>query len=83
MVIVSRLVAALALLVLLVSCMNMIGCCAIDCERFPEQCEANRRAQSTAALTGLASFVVFVGSLAASFRMRRRARLAEQRLKLH
>ncbi len=56
MVIVLRLVALLALLVLLVSCMNMIGCCAIDCERFPQQCEANRRAQSTAAITALASW---------------------------
>lgn len=72
MVIVTRLVAALALLVLLVSCMNVIGCCAIDCERFPEQCEANRRAQSKAALTGLVSFAIFGVSLAASFRMRRR-----------
>lgn len=72
MVIVLRLVAMLALLVLLVSCMNMIGCCAIDCEKFPQQCEANRRTQSTAAVTALASFAVFVASLVASFRMRRR-----------
>ena len=62
----------LALLVLLVSCMNMIGCRATDCERLPQQCEANRRAQSTAAITILASLAGFVVSLAASFRMRRR-----------
>jgi hypothetical protein len=73
MVIGLRLVAALALLVLLVSCMNVIGCCAIDCERFPQQCEANRRAQSTAALSALASFIVFVVSVVASFRIRRRS----------
>lgn len=72
MVIVLRLVAMISLLVLLVSCMNMIGCCAIDCEQFPEQCDANRRAQSTAAITALASFILFAVSLAASFRMRRR-----------
>jgi hypothetical protein len=62
----------LSLLVLLVSCMNMIGCCAIDFERFPRQCEADWRAQSTAAITALAPAIVFVGSLGTSFRMRRR-----------
>lgn len=61
-----------ALLVLLVSCMNTIGCCAIHCERFPERCQANRRAQSTAAITALALPFIFVVSLAATFRMRRR-----------
>lgn len=73
MVIVLRLVAAVALLVLLVSCMNMMGCCAIDCEQFPQQCAENRRAQSTAAVTALASLAVFVVSIAASVRMRRRS----------
>jgi hypothetical protein len=52
--------------------MNMIGCCAIDCERFPRGCEANRHAQFTATVTALASFAIFVVSFAASFRMRRR-----------
>jgi hypothetical protein len=67
-----RRVSLLALLVLLVSCMNMTGCCAIDCERFPRRCEANHRAQSTAAVSALASSPAFGVSLAASFRMRRR-----------
>lgn len=72
-VVLLRLVSVVALLVLLVSCMNVVGCCAIDCEAHPEACAENERRQSAAASTALASLVVFAGALGASFRMRRRS----------
>lgn len=43
-------VLLLALLVALVAAMNAIGCCAIDCERFPETCAENKRRQESASL---------------------------------
>lgn len=70
-VVLLRMVALVALLVMLVSCMNVVGCCAIDCERHPEACAENERRQSAAATTGFVSLIVFAGSLGASFRMRR------------
>lgn len=66
-----RLVSVVALLVMLVSCLNVVGCCAIDCESHPEACAENERRQSAAAATGFASLAVFGVSLGASFRMRR------------
>jgi hypothetical protein len=52
-------VAVLMLLVALVAALNAIGCCAIDCEKFPDQCAKNKRRQETAS-------VVLLGALAAS-----------------
>jgi hypothetical protein len=70
MVIASRLAApVLALLVPFVSCMNMMACCAIGRERFPQRREANRRAQSTAPISAPASSIMFTVLRAASFRM--------------
>ncbi len=44
------LVSLAALMVALVAALNAIGCCAIDCEEYPEKCEENRRRQESASL---------------------------------
>ena len=67
-----RLVSVLALLVALVAAMNAIGCCAIDCSKYPEKCAENRRRQESASVVTLAAFVASAAAMAGSIRLRRR-----------
>jgi hypothetical protein len=55
-------VSLLALLVALVAGMNAIGCCAIDCDRFPEKCAENRRRQESASVALFAALAVSAAS---------------------
>jgi hypothetical protein len=63
-----------ALLVAMVAAMNAIGCCAIDCGRFPEQCAANRQRQQTASLVLLGALAVSAGAMASAVYVWRRDR---------
>ena len=67
-------VSLLALLVALVAGMNAIGCCAIDCERFPEKCAENERRQSSASLGLLGALVVAAGAAGGAVYVLRRGR---------
>jgi hypothetical protein len=64
--------AVVALLVALVAAMNAVGCCAIDCERFPEKCAENQRRKEKASLVLVAALVVAGGSVAGAVCPRRR-----------
>lgn len=52
-----------ALLVAVVAALNAVGCCAIDCDRFPEKCAENRRRQETASVVLLVALVVSAGAM--------------------
>jgi hypothetical protein len=65
-------VAAIALLVALVAALNAIGCCAIDCDRFPEKCAENRRRQQGASAVLAGALLVAVGSAAGAVYVLRR-----------
>lgn len=67
-------VSMLALLVALVAALNVIGCCAIDCERFPEKCAENERRRESASLVLLGVLVVSAASMGGAVHVRRRAR---------
>jgi hypothetical protein len=66
--------STLALLVALVAGLNAIGCCAIDCDRFPEKCAENERRQQSASLLLLGALVVSVASAGGAVYVLRRAR---------
>jgi hypothetical protein len=70
-------VSMAALLVALVAALNAIGCCAIDCERHPEACEANRRRQESASLVLLGALLVSAGTMGGALYVWRRDRRAE------
>lgn len=55
-------VTLVALFVAFVAMMNAFGCCAIDCERFPEKCAENERRQETASVVLLGALVVAAGA---------------------
>ena len=65
-------VSLLALLVALGGAMTFIGCCAIDCQKFPAQCAENRRRQRDGGLVALGGVAVSVAATAAAVRMGRR-----------
>ena len=62
----------LALLVALVAALNVIGCCAIDCDKFPEECAENERRQSNASLLMVGALVVAAGSMGGAIYVLRR-----------
>jgi hypothetical protein len=64
--------AASALLIALVAAMNAVGCCAIDCDRFPEKCAENQRRQEKASLVFVAALAVAGGAAAGAVYLRRR-----------
>ena len=68
------LVSVLALLVVLVAGLNATGCCAIDCERFPEKCAENRRRQETASVVLLGALVASAASMGGAIYVYRRRR---------
>ncbi len=55
-------VSLVALLVAFVALLNAFGCCAIDCDRFPEECAENERRQQTASVVLLGALVVAAGT---------------------
>jgi hypothetical protein len=63
-----------ALLVALVAALNAVGCCAIDCDRFPEQCAANRQRQQTASVVLLGALLVSAGAMGGAIYVWRRDR---------
>ena len=65
-------VTVIALFVALVAALNVIGCCAIDCEEFPEKCAENERRQEAASLTFFAALTVAAGSATGAIHLRRR-----------
>jgi hypothetical protein len=65
-------VSMLALLVALVAALNSVGCCAIDCEKFPEKCAENERRQSNASLRMVGALVVAGASLGGAIYVMRR-----------
>ena len=65
-------VSLLALLVALGGAMTFIGCCAIDCEKFPVQCAENHRRQRNGGLVALGGAAVSVAATVAAVRVRRR-----------
>ncbi len=67
-------VSVLALFVALIAALNAIGCCAIDCERFPEKCAENERRQETASLVLLGALVASAGSAGGAVYLLRQAR---------
>ena len=66
------LISLAALLVALVAGLNAIGCCAIDCERFPEKCAENRRRQETASVVLLAALAASAASMGGAIYVYRR-----------
>ena len=64
-------VAILALVTFVVSALNAIACCAIDCEKHPEACEANERRQSAAALTATGAALVLAAATVGVVKLRR------------
>jgi hypothetical protein len=69
---VLSLIALLAFLTFVVSALNVVGCCAIDCEKHPEACEANERRQSAAALTATGAAFVLAAATIGLVKLRRR-----------
>jgi len=67
-------VSVLALLVALVAALNAIGCCAIDCDRFPEKCAENERRQESASLVLLGALIVSATSAGGAVYVHRQAR---------
>jgi hypothetical protein len=67
-------ISTLALFVALIAALNVIGCCAIDCERFPEECAQNERKQETASLVLMGALVVSAASMGGAIHVRRRGR---------
>jgi hypothetical protein len=65
-------VTLLALFVALIAALNAIGCCAIDCEKFPEECAENERRQETASVVLLGALVVAAGSAGGTLYVLRR-----------
>lgn len=66
-------VALVSLLVALVAGLNAIGCCAIDCEKFPEKCVENERRQEAASLVLLGALGLAAGAAGgAVYAIRRR-----------
>lgn len=56
------LVMLVALLVAAVGMLDVIGCCAIDERRFPEQAARNRERQRTASLVTMAALAAAAGA---------------------
>lgn len=71
------LVSVLALLVALVAALNAVGCCAIDCEKFPEKCAENERRQDSASLVLVGALLVCAVSAGGAVYVLRRPRLPE------
>lgn len=65
-------VSLLALLTALVAALNVVGCCAIDCEAYPEKCAENRRRQEAASVTLLGALAVSAASLGGAIYVLRR-----------
>jgi hypothetical protein len=65
-------VSLLALMIALVAALNAIGCCAIDCEKYPEKCAENQRRQQNASLVLVGALVVCGASLGGAVYVLRR-----------
>jgi hypothetical protein len=68
------LVTALSLLVAVGAGIATLGCCAIDCEKYPAKCAENRERQRDAGLVLLAALAVAAGSGVAAMRVARGGR---------
>jgi hypothetical protein len=72
--VVCAVLGAAATLGCLLGLLTALGCCAIDCERFPEKCADNRRMQHRAGVTALVSLLAAGGLFTASVHLARRPR---------
>lgn len=66
------LVSMLPLLVALVAALNVVGCCAIDCDEHPEACARNERRQESASLVLAGALLVCAASAGGAIYVLRR-----------